>query len=143
MKKGIVIVLLSALVGGLTAFAVVRTADRDVKQVVVSSDGAAYRTVNLAQTDYPDFTYAAESAVDAVVYVKVTAVDVRRSAPSSIFDFFFGYEGTPEKRERVGSGSGVIIRPDGYIVTNNHVVEGASKIEVTLNNNNLRLRPVS
>ncbi len=135
MKKGIVIVLLSALVGGLTAFAVVRTADRDVKQVVVSSDGAAYRTVNLAQTDYPDFTYAAESAVDAVVYVKVTAVDVRRSAPSSIFDFFFGYEGTPEKRERVGSGSGVIIRPDGYIVTNNHVVEGASKIEVTLNNN--------
>ena len=95
MKKGIVIVLLSALVGGLTAFAVVRTADRDVKQVVVSSDGAAYRTVNLAQTDYPDFTYAAESAVDAVVYVKVTAVDVRRSAPSSIFDFFFGYEGTP------------------------------------------------
>ena len=38
MKKGIVIVLLSALVGGLTAFAVVRTADRDVKQVVVSSD---------------------------------------------------------------------------------------------------------
>ena len=130
MKKGIVIVLLSALVGGLTAFAVVRTADRDVKQVVVSSDGAAYRTVNLAQTDYPDFTYAAESAVDAVVYVKVTAVDVRRSAPSSIFDFFFGYEGTPEKRERVGSGSGVIIRPDGYIVTNNHVVEGASSITV-------------
>ena len=135
MKKGILIVLVSALVGGLTAYGVVRASDSGMQQVVVSPDGAAYRTVNLAQTDYPDFTYAAESAVDAVVYVKVTAVDVRRSAPSSIFDFFFGYEGTPEKRERVGSGSGVIIRPDGYIVTNNHVVEGASKIEVTLNNN--------
>ena len=127
--------LLSALVGGITAYAVVKAAEPEGNKVIVSNDGAAYRTVNLAQTDYPDFTYAAESAVDAVVYVKVTAVDVRRSAPSSIFDFFFGYEGTPEKRERVGSGSGVIIRPDGYIVTNNHVVEGASKIEVTLNNN--------
>ena len=135
MKKGIIMVLLSALVGGITAYAVVKAAEPEGNKVVVSNDGAAYRTVNLAQTDYPDFTYAAESAVDAVVYVKVTAVDVRRSAPSSIFDFFFGYEGTPEKRERVGSGSGVIIRPDGYIVTNNHVVEGASKIEVTLNNN--------
>ena len=135
MKKGIIVVLLSALVGGITAYAVVKAAEPEGNKVIVSNDGAAYRTVNLAQTDYPDFTYAAESAVDAVVYVKVTAVDVRRSAPSSIFDFFFGYEGTPEKRERVGSGSGVIIRPDGYIVTNNHVVEGASKIEVTLNNN--------
>ena len=135
MKKGIIMVLLSALVGGITAYAVVKAAEPEGNKVIVSNDGAAYRTVNLAQTDYPDFTYAAESAVDAVVYVKVTAVDVRRSAPSSIFDFFFGYEGTPEKRERVGSGSGVIIRPDGYIVTNNHVVEGASKIEVTLNNN--------
>lgn len=101
----------------------------------MSSDGAQYRTVNLSLDDYPDFTYAAESAVDAVVYVKVTVKDVRRSAPNSLFDFFFGYEGTPQSRERVGSGSGVIIRPDGYIVTNNHVIEGASKIEVTLNNN--------
>ena len=113
MKKGIIVVLLSALVGGITAYAVVKAAEPEGNKVIVSNDGAAYRTVNLAQTDYPDFTYAAESAVDAVVYVKVTAVDVRRSAPSSIFDFFFGYEGTPEKRERVGSGSGVIIRPDG------------------------------
>ena len=128
-------VLLSALVGGITAYAVVKAAEPEGNKVIVSNDGAAYRTVNLAQTDYPDFTYAAESAVDAVVYVKVTAVDVRRSAPRYIFDFFFGYDGTPAKRERDGSGSGVIIRPDGYIVTNNHVVEGASKIEVTLNNN--------
>ena len=41
----------------------------------------------------------------------------------------------PQQREAKGSGSGVIIRPDGYIVTNNHVVDGASKIQVTLNNN--------
>ncbi|MCF0234730.1 MAG: trypsin-like peptidase domain-containing protein, partial [Thermoguttaceae bacterium] len=51
------------------------------------------------------------------------------------FDFFFGYEQAPRQRELQGSGSGVIIREDGYIVTNNHVVDGATKIEVTLNNN--------
>ena len=137
MKKGILTVLLSAIAGGVVAFAVVRTADVSSagQQVFVSGNGGQYRTVNLSETEYPDFTYAAESAVDAVVYVKVTVKDVMRTAPSSIFDFFFGYEGTPQERERVGSGSGVIIRPDGYIVTNNHVVEGASKIEVTLNNN--------
>ena len=137
MKKVVLTVLLSALAGGLVAFAVVKRAENNTgrQEVVISSDGGQFRTVNLEQTEYPDFTYAAESAVDAVVYVKVTVKDVTRTAPSSIFDFFFGYEGTPQERERVGSGSGVIIRPDGYIVTNNHVVEGASKIEVTLNNN--------
>lgn len=139
MKKGWLIILLSALVAGLTAFAVVKFAGQEsagtAQQAVSNVDGAAYRTVNLSQNDYPDFTYAAESAVDAVVYVKVTAKDVVGRAPSSIFDFFFGYEGTPQEREKVGSGSGVIIRPDGYIVTNNHVIDGATKIEVTLNNN--------
>lgn len=135
MKKGILIALVAALVGGLTAFFVSRAYAPESAEMVMSSDGAQYRTVNLSLDDYPDFTYAAESAVDAVVYVKVTVKDVRRSAPNSLFDFFFGYEGTPQSRERVGSGSGVIIRPDGYIVTNNHVIEGASKIEVTLNNN--------
>ncbi|MCM1177721.1 MAG: Do family serine endopeptidase [Bacteroidales bacterium] len=136
MKKGILITLLAASVAGLTAYFVSKAIlPGEAAAVTVSADGVQYRTVNLAQDNYPDFTYAAESAVDAVVYVKVTARDTRRAAPNSIFDFFFGYEGTPQSRERVGSGSGVIIRSDGYIVTNNHVVEGASRIEVTLNNN--------
>ncbi len=135
MKKGILIILLSAIVGGLTAYAVVKNADTSEKMTVVTSDGSQYRTVNLSLSDYPDFTYAAESAVDAVVYVKVVAKDVVTGIPGSIFDFFFGYEGAPQEREKVGSGSGVIIRPDGYIVTNNHVVEGATEIQVTLNNN--------
>ena len=137
MKKGIVTLLLAAVVGAAAAFAVVKlSSPSDQGTRVIVKDGAGqFRTVSLTETEYPDFTYAAESAVDAVVYVKVTVKDVTRTAPSSIFDFFFGYEGTPRERERVGSGSGVIIRPDGYIVTNNHVIDGASKIEVTLNNN--------
>ena len=136
MKRSVLIVLLSAIVGGLTAYAVVKGLVKEQTQVVESVEGARFRTVNLSQDNWPDFTYAAESAVDAVVYVKVVSTQTQQQAPNSIFDFFFGYPGAaPQQRERVGSGSGVIIREDGYIVTNNHVIEGATKIEVTLNNN--------
>jgi S1-C subfamily serine protease len=139
MKKGFLTVLLSVLAGGLTAYAVVRASEPKSASVVRDSEGNAveYRTVNLAESDYPDFTYAAESAVEAVVYVEVTVQS--RSQYQNIdpfFRFFFGDEyGSPRSREQKGSGSGVIIRQDGYIVTNNHVVQDASKISVTLNNN--------
>ena len=108
-----------------------------VTETVHVDEGARFRTVNLSQDNWPDFTYAAESAVDAVVYVKVKATETMQAMPESIFDFFFGapQQGMPRQREKVGSGSGVIIREDGYIVTNNHVIEGATEIEVTLNNN--------
>ena len=136
-------VLLSILAGGLTAFGVVKaTAPQTPSEPVTvvkdaSGNSVEYRTVNLADSDYPDFTYAAESAVEAVVYVEVT-VQSRQQYQSidPFFRFFFGDEyAMPQQREQKGSGSGVIIRPDGYIVTNNHVVSGASKIQVTLNNN--------
>ena len=138
MRRGILFALLSSVVAGLTAFAVVKYAMYDQAPTVVQVDeGARYRTVNLSEDNWPDFTYAAESAVDAVVYVRVKATETAQEVPGSIFDFFFGMpqQGTPRQRERVGSGSGVIIREDGYIVTNNHVIEGATEIEVTLNNN--------
>ena len=136
MNKSVLMVLLSAAVGGLTAFTVVKSISPDQTQTVQMTDGAQFRTVNLSHENWPDFTYAAESAVDAVVYVKTTATQVQSQAPSSIFDYFFGFpQSGPQQREKVGSGSGVIIREDGYIVTNNHVIDGADKIEVTLNNN--------
>ena len=137
MKRSVLIVLLSAIVGGLTAYAVVNYVTDTPSQNVQEYDGARFRTVSLSHDDWPDFTYAAESAVDAVVYVKVTsAPKIQQQAPESLFDYFFGYPGgAPQQRERVNSGSGVIIREDGYIVTNNHVIENATKIEVTLNNN--------
>ena len=88
----------------------------------------------MSLSDYPDFTFAAESCVEAVVYVKVTQKTQQQVVDP--FSFFFGFpQSQTREREVQGSGSGVIIRSDGYIVTNNHVVSGASSIEVTLNNN--------
>ena len=136
MKRGFFIVLLSAIVGGLTAFGVVRVLSGE-NMGVNHGDSVSFRTVSLNHDNYPDFTYAAETCVDAVVYVKVSATQTIQQNPSSIFDFFFGFpqQGAPKQRELTGSGSGVIITKDGYIVTNNHVIEGATNIEVTLNNN--------
>lgn len=79
-----------------------------------------------------DFTYAAENTVNAVVHVTTeTAVNVR----DPFADFFWGYRAPQQQQLRQGAGSGVIVSGDGYIVTNNHVVEGADKIKVHLNDN--------
>ena len=139
MKKGFMTILLSILAGGLTAYGVVKATQPEPVPTAIVKDAAGntveYRTVNLAETDYPDFTYAAETAVEAVVYVEVT-VRQQYQLNDPFFRFFFGDEyGQPQSREQKGSGSGVIIRPDGYIVTNNHVGSGATSITVTLNNN--------
>jgi len=133
MKRGILIALLSVLAGGLTAFAVVDVMLDDVSVSGPVTEDVQFRTVSLSHDKWPDFTYAAETAVDAVVYVKVVSTSTS-NRPQSLFDYFFGYGG-PQQQEKVGSGSGVIIREDGYIVTNNHVIEGATDIQVTLNSN--------
>ena len=77
-----------------------------------------------------DFTIAAETTVNAVVHVKNVTVN---KGPSSIMEFFYGSQ--TDARPQVGTGSGVIISPDGYIVTNNHVIAKADQLKVTLNNN--------
>lgn len=97
-----------------------------------------------------DFTRAAESAVNGVVSVKSyatprTAVSSESMFNDPFFEFFFGQPLTPytprqqqpqtPKQRQVGLGSGVIISADGYIVTNNHVIENAERLEVTLNDN--------
>jgi len=84
-----------------------------------------------------DFTDAAQRTVNAVVHVKTTfELDGGYYTFDPIRHFFFG-DGIYQKPPRVGAGagSGVIISDDGYIVTNNHVIDGASKVEVTMNDN--------
>lgn len=88
---------------------------------------------------YPDFTEAAERSVHGVVHVKTKSI--RKQQTINPFEFFFGPGfggenfGFSQPREQVGFGSGVIISKDGYIITNNHVVEGAQEVSVTLNDN--------
>ncbi|MDP3681245.1 MAG: trypsin-like peptidase domain-containing protein [Flavobacterium sp.] len=77
-----------------------------------------------------DFTEAAEKTIHTVVHVKNVS---RRTITNPILEYFYGYKGG-QSQEQVGTGSGVIISEDGYIVTNNHVIKGASEIEITLNN---------
>ncbi|WP_299432536.1 trypsin-like peptidase domain-containing protein [uncultured Maribacter sp.] len=77
-----------------------------------------------------DFTTAAETTVNAVVHVKNVTLS---SGPTNIMEFFYGSKSS--QTPQVGTGSGVIISSDGYIVTNNHVIDKANKLQVTLNNN--------
>ena len=74
-----------------------------------------------------NFTEAAEKSIHAVVHVKNTAIS---SGINSIADLFNG----TKRQQQIGTGSGVIISSDGYIVTNNHVIDGATDLEITLNN---------
>ncbi|MGG7035435.1 MAG: trypsin-like peptidase domain-containing protein [Flavobacterium sp.] len=76
-----------------------------------------------------DFTEAAEKTVHTVVHVKNLS---RRTVSDPILEFFYGYRGGAQQ-EQIGTGSGVIISEDGYIVTNNHVIKEATEIEITLN----------
>ena len=111
----------------------------------------AMAATNAVPSQPVDLTYAAEKALPSVVHIKylqnskVQTVDVQSDPFGDFFDPF-GFFGTPggnsgtQKRKvqtpkREGAGSGVIISTDGYIVTNNHVVEGADELTVTLNDN--------
>ncbi len=92
---------------------------------------ATYNTTNLNSANASiDFTFAAENTVNAVVHVKQYGIT---RTPRNLMDFF--RNGGSQERRIQGVGSGVIITEDGYIVTNNHVIDGASELEVTLNNN--------
>jgi len=134
MNKSILTITSSILLSALAAYGIATAANSKTSSPAAVSDNG--QTVNLSLSDYPDFTYAAENSVEAVVYVKVTVKTTQQYIdPFSFFSpFSFGEPRTLE-REQQGSGSGVIIREDGYIVTNNHVVAGAVKVDVTLNNN--------
>ena len=77
----------------------------------------------------PDLTFAAKKSINAVVHVKNTSIV--NESDSWALQFFYG----DESRKRVGTGSGVIISPEGYIITNHHVIENSSEVIVTTNDN--------
>lgn len=147
-------VIVSAAVGGLAGWSINKYSDgksADAMYYAAAGDGdvAVRDTMPKAGThftayqadQYPDLTYAAENAVKAVVNIE-SVREVQYGGGRSydpFFDFFgipYGY-GEPQTREQRAGGSGVIISADGYIVTNNHVVEDATKLKVKLNDGRL------
>ena len=94
------------------------------------------------QDDLPglDFTYAAEQSIPRVVHIRALSLVNRGGRSTDFFNDFFGNRrrrGGEREQRRQGSGSGVIISPEGYIVTNNHVIEEAEEIEVQLHDNRI------
>jgi Do/DeqQ family serine protease len=81
-----------------------------------------------------DLTYAAEETVHAVVHVRTTSL-VSSQYGNPLYEFFYGENYRRQPREVQGFGSGVIISRDGYVITNNHVIEGAEEVNIKLNDN--------
>ena len=88
------------------------------------------KAVNYKGAESVDFTTGADKAIHSVVHVKNVSV---RTYTDPWASFFYG--GGSQQQEQIGTGSGVIVSEDGYIVTNNHVIQDATELEVTLNNN--------
>lgn len=152
------IIAMVAIISGLTgAFALSvakgdftrnNNQDDEIIGKAQNSDASFIQTSNISATpqQHIDLTGAAEMACNAVVYIKVGIegqIQTREYYDpfEDFFGDFFGRGNGGRKRQQIqtpkqyGSGSGVIISSDGYIVTNNHVVEKATEITITLNDN--------
>ncbi len=135
MKKILTLVLVSAL-GGIFTLGAYKIFLEKEQPVVVAAEPIepAFLPTNnvnafLNDEDAPDFTLAAENTVNAVVHVKNVTLS---SGQFTLQDLFSGRN---SQRAQMGTGSGVIINADGYIITNNHVIKNAHELSVTLNNN--------
>lgn len=139
------IVLLSAGVAGLTTYGLTRSDSRDLSynEVFEQNSNVRLAAYDATKSQPIDFTQAAESSLHAVVHIKSTQLaksQAQQGGEMDIFEYFFGGRGGGQRQQaqaqpRVGFGSGVIISKDGYIVTNNHVIDGADEISVKLNDN--------
>lgn len=137
MKKILTLVLVSALGGALTLGTYTTFFEKEPQVVLQEpNESSLYiptklktSTTLLSSAEAPDFTIAAENTINAVVHVKNTTINTQLTMQ----DLIFGRGSS--SRAQIGSGSGVIISPDGYIVTNNHVIEGSHSLSVTTNDN--------
>lgn len=135
MKRTAQLFLVALMAGGITLGAHKYFFEKPLVNALSENDETPFITASLptspkgAGINEVDFTIAAEKTVNAVVHVKNMTV----SRGNPIAEFFYGSEAS--QRPQIGTGSGVIISPDGYIVTNNHVIDKARALEITLNNN--------
>ncbi len=139
--KGLVLV---GLISSASTIAGLKLLGPDSDRNVIFKEAASENIARFTSAGAPagapgDFVYAAEATTPTVVHIKSTATRqaYRGQQIPDIFRDFFGDEfggGQRGPQQSEATGSGVIITNDGYIVTNNHVVEGAQELEVTLHN---------
>jgi len=138
--------LLTAFVGGALALGGYKLVENkyaanmsfeDQQKVYFASNHLSPASNAMSATGETDFEQAAAAVTPAVVYIRTTysnqAGDDQQSELQQMFGNMFGQQMRPQNQVEMASGSGVIISPDGYIVTNNHVVDKAVKIEVVTN----------
>jgi len=132
--------LLAGATGGLVTFGAAKFFEKP--QTVHAGAVPVVRQVNYGGAPVPfDFTKAAEKSMSAVVHIKASESQQlalqrqREQRYTDPFEYFFGRSFDMQPQPRSGTGSGVIYTSDGYILTNNHVVEFADEFEVTLHDN--------
>ncbi|GGI58430.1 trypsin-like peptidase domain-containing protein [Winogradskyella haliclonae] len=139
MKKILTLVFVSVIGGLLTLGGYKLFIEEEQAQLVSESNNtqlpiylptSTNNNTVLTNTERPDLISAANKTIDAVVHVKNTQIN---RSPQTWGDLFSGR--SPERKQLAGAGSGVIISPDGHIITNNHVIKGAVEISITLNDN--------
>ncbi len=135
MYKNIILSLSFGLLGGLIAFWMAYSSISNTQEIKVSAGSNFSKATsfnNPINSNLQDFTVAAERSVDAVVHIKCTVKNQLGTMYWNPYDFLFGP--SYQNQMQISAGSGVIISEDGYVVTNNHVIQDAIKIEVALNN---------
>ena len=130
--KRISSLFLVSLLSGVTTLAAYKLfieKSNNSNSIVTQAPNNYGKTVGLGAENV-DFVEAADKAVHTVVHVKNVSM---RTISNPIMEYFYGSQGG-QQQEQIGTGSGVIISEDGYIVTNNHVIKDATDLEITLNN---------
>lgn len=144
MKHSTIIVPLAIAATLGIGYGVGRAQNSSSETTTITTETSSVDNTTYTAGQYPNFTAAAENTVNCVVHImtkynpKTTSHNNSRGGVPNgdLFDFFFGDRGGFQQiqpQPRSASGSGVILEKDGYIVTNNHVVEGADSITVVLN----------
>ena len=142
----VAVVAMSAGVAGVTSYAFMQQPEQnnvqEFDEIFQTNPNTRLAALNAVNAQPVDLTMAAENSVNAVVHIKSTQESKKQTVTvrDPFYEFFgdmFGNRGGRERQietpEKVGFGSGVIISKDGYIVTNNHVIDNADIISVKLN----------